>query len=281
MKSIQIVLLGIFLSAFFSYAENVSQEKAFWLAGYTLVQSNTLYAAEKQEQHKPPITTNNDTLKNEGVKPGNLKAPIFKPSLPLGAPVQRIAGGSRGIGEMRHSVLCVLTPDHTGLTLQKQPSLYYFLSESVANPMELTIIEESDAIEPLLEVEITPAEMPGIQSIHLTGYDIHLQQDKIYRWYVSIILDPNSRAKDILAWGRVQRIKCPDKLQKKIYTTTKNYLTHTYAEAGIWYDALSDISNQIYLEPRNSQLRKQRAALLKQVDLQQVVQFEMNNVVEF
>ena len=40
-----------------------------------------------------------------------------------------------------------------------------------------------------------------------------------------------------------------------------------YAEAGLWYDALSSLSDLIEATPDNPGLRQQRAALLKQVGL--------------
>ena len=47
-----------------------------------------------------------------------------------------------------------------------------------------------------------------------------------------------------------------------------------YAEEGIWYDAISAISDMIDAAPNDSLLRRQRASLLKQVRLQEVAEFE-------
>jgi hypothetical protein len=239
--------------------------------------SNELYATSKKAAPQSSIV--NDKLKDEETDPSRSKTPIFRPSLHLGAPVHRTAGGTRGLEKKQELIISILTPDHTGLTLRKQPSFYYFLSKPVVNPIEFTIIEDNEnVIDPILEKEIIPGERPGIQFIHLTDYGIHLQKNKEYNWYISIIFDANSRAKDALAWGRIMRIECPAGFQNKIDQTNKKQLAHLYANAGIWYDAFYEISNLIEMDPRNPLFRKQRASLLEQVNLQHVAQFELDQI---
>jgi len=48
-----------------------------------------------------------------------------------------------------------------------------------------------------------------------------------------------------------------------------------YAEAGIWYEALSTLSLLIKKEPRNKRFRKERASLLEQVGLERVAEYEV------
>ena len=62
---------------------------------------------------------------------------VYKPPL-RGAPAVRIDGGSRGSGI---SLIClnVLAPDHTGLTVHDQPSLFWYQSEPADVPFELTL----------------------------------------------------------------------------------------------------------------------------------------------
>jgi hypothetical protein len=47
-----------------------------------------------------------------------------------------------------------------------------------------------------------------------------------------------------------------------------------YAEAGLWYDALSLLSERIEAAPTDADLRRQRAALLEQVGLRQAAEFD-------
>jgi hypothetical protein len=47
-----------------------------------------------------------------------------------------------------------------------------------------------------------------------------------------------------------------------------------YAEAGIWYDAIDQLSKQISADQSNRQLRERRAALLEQVGLREAAAFD-------
>jgi Domain of Unknown Function (DUF928) len=47
-----------------------------------------------------------------------------------------------------------------------------------------------------------------------------------------------------------------------------------YAGAGIWYDAIDEISRLISAQPENRELRAQRAALLEQVGLTEAAAFD-------
>lgn len=205
-------------------------------------------------------------------KPAPVVTPIYRPPL-RGAPVGRVAGGTRGIfGE--NELLCVLTPDHTALTTQDQPSLYYYLGQKSQYPIELTVIEDQ-GIRPLLEKQIASPEAPGIQAIHLRDYDMHLDKDKVYKWFVTIIPDPVRRSKDILAWGAIKRIEIPEDVRQKIAGSEKTNAPQIYADAGIWYDSFAEVSGLIELHPSNPAFRQQRAALLEQVGLQEIAQYAM------
>ena len=47
-----------------------------------------------------------------------------------------------------------------------------------------------------------------------------------------------------------------------------------YAENGIWYDAIGSVSEQIEAAPHDATLRVQRAALLEQVGLSEVADYD-------
>ncbi|UCE51147.1 MAG: DUF928 domain-containing protein [Desulfobacterales bacterium] len=224
-----------------------------------------------QKREEDPVSSKADKKSEE--KPVPITRPIYRPPL-RGAPVGRIAGGTRGIQDEVDLLLCVLTPDHTGLTTQDQPSLYFFLGGLSRYPIELTVIEDQ-GIHPILEKPISPPAQPGIQVIHLHDYDLRLERDKEYKWFVTIMPDPVHRSKDILAWGAIRRIELPESLRKKLAHADKANTPHIYADAGIWYDAFSEVSNLINLHPNNLAFQKQRSTLLEQVALQRVVKCEM------
>src|SRR5262249_9720599 len=72
--------------------------------------------------------------KKNGAQPSQSKErsntasmPVYKPPL-RGAPGGRVGGGTRGSGSVRDVfILSALAPDHMGLTVAEQPSLYWFI----------------------------------------------------------------------------------------------------------------------------------------------------------
>src|SRR4030042_2532768 len=74
--------------------------------------------------------------------------PIYQPPL-RGAPGGRVGGGTRGIGE-ELIALFALAPNHVALTVQEQPTLYWYLSKPATHAIALTIIVEKDT-HPVLE----------------------------------------------------------------------------------------------------------------------------------
>ena len=224
------------------------------------------------QQKKKDQASSEIDKKGEG-KSVPMTIPNYKPPL-RGAPVGRVAGGTRGILCENECLLCVLTPDHTALTVQAQPSLYYFIGGKTKHTIELTVIEEQ-GIHPILEKQIVSSEIPGIKAIHLRDYDFHLDKDKVYKWFVTIIPDPVRRSKDVLAWGAVKRIDIPESVRQKIARSEKAVVPQIYAEAGIWYDSFAEISSLIESHPNNREFRQQRAALLEQVGLKEIGQLDL------
>jgi hypothetical protein len=70
-----------------------------------------------------------------------------------------------------------------------------------------------------------------------------------------------------VASGNLKRIEPSKELAQELAAAKPADLPAIYAQAGIWYDALDAISNEIDANPKDSSLRHQRADLLKQVGL--------------
>jgi len=192
---------------------------------------------------------------------------VYKPPL-RGAPIGRVGGGTRGV-DTGMPFLAALVPEHIGLTLQEQPSLYWYLSESTSNFVEFTLIDDQ-SIQPLLEIRMDPPVEAGVHSIKLADHNIQLSKEKHYRWFVALVLDSNHRSKDVIAGGIIELIETPEKLKSKIDRAQKVDVPYIYAEAGIWYDAMSSISDLINADPNDSDLRSKRISLIKQVGLIQI-----------
>jgi len=199
--------------------------------------------------------------------------PVYKPPL-RGSPGGRVGGGTRGASLEAPLSLSVLVPDHVGLTLQHQPRLYWFVSRKPTQPIEFTITEK-DEVKPVLEARLKPPEKAGIQCIRLADHGVQLRQNVLYKWFVAVITDPDRRSRDILSGGMIEVVSASPEASARLNQTPKAKQPFVLAEEGLWYDALAGVSDRIEAAPKDLPLRKQRAALLDQVGLNEAAEFDL------
>ena len=199
--------------------------------------------------------------------------PVYKPPL-RGSPGGRVGGGTRGVSLETAVSLSVLVPDHVGITLQSQPHLYWFISKKTTQPIEFTITEK-DAVKPVLEARLKPLEKAGIQCIRLADHGVQLRPNVPYKWVVAVVTDPARRARDVLSGGMIELLPASADLSATLGKTPKAGQAFVLAQEGIWYDALAGFSDRINATPKDLPLRKQRAALLEQVGLNEAAEFDL------
>ena len=188
----------------------------------------------------------------------------FRPMV-TGAPSVRVTGGSRGTGDATIA-LDVLAPDDIGVTTQEQPSLFWFQSKPAVAKFELTLLQENK-VKPIVQVMIERSTKAGIQRLKLSDQGAKLAPGVEYQWVVALVTDPENRSSDQVASGVIKRVEPAADLKEKISKATPSSLAGVFAEAGIWYDALSVLSDQIEAHPENKSLRTTRSDLLRQVGL--------------
>jgi hypothetical protein len=194
------------------------------------------------------------------------KKVVYKPRF-RGAPKNRIGGGSRGEGDALPS-LFILASEHTGLTINESPALFWYLSKAPGCGLELTILEGEEP-EPLLQVKVKSSEQQGICRLDLSTLGVKLKPDVEYQWLVALVPDAANRSKDFVASGWIKRIKTPDELAARIAKAEPAALPAIYAEEGLWVDALAAISDLIHGRPDDAALREARASLLEEQGLKE------------
>jgi hypothetical protein len=224
--------------------------------------------AQPVEPNAPPDVGESPTVQ----KPIAPTMPVYKP--PARKPSRgRVDGGFRG-GQEGEPILKVLAPaDHVGETVKKWPALYWFLSSPTPYPIVFTL-EDTNQYKPIVERTLPAPTRAGIQMIRLADFEHVLEEQVQYRWHISVVVDPESRSKDIHAMGVIERR--PFTLDLFLNTTCKDPRDAIclYAEAGLWYDAIAVISDLITAHPKDRVLRLQRAALLEQIGLTDVAEFD-------
>jgi hypothetical protein len=189
-----------------------------------------------------PIAATAQTARDESVtQQENEPLPAYRPP-PRGAPGGRVGGASRGTFKVSAPLPTIelLAPgDHTGLTANPAPSLYFFVSGPVAWPTRLTISAPGRPA-PALETVIPAPVAAGIYRLDLAGYRVRLDPGIVYTWSVSAILDPNNHAHDIVASASLMLISRAAAAACTFGAAAPPARRAALcAQDGLWYDAVA------------------------------------------
>lgn len=182
----------------------------------------------------------------------------YRPPL-RGAPLSRVGGGTRSI-QAEDLQVEVLAPEHTGLSLNAQPALYWYASRAITAPVEFSLVRPG-VPEPVLEVTLEGPFEAGLHTVDLADHGVALAPDVDYEWYVSVVFDPAQRSSDVTAGAGVRHVLASGEFA----VAGEDGSGAAYAAAGLWYDALEVLSAQAATEPA---ARSARTALLRQVGLE-------------
>lgn len=232
-------------------------------------------AAGSESAAKEDMPLQRESKGGEEEPAARSKVLVYHPPL-RGSPGGRVAGGTRG-GKGGTPRIFALAPEHVGLTVQDQPSLFWHLTKKTESPVELIIIE-AHAADSLVETRIDPPVHPAIHRIRLADYGVRLSRGTPYQWFVSVISDPDTPSKNITASGMIERVEFPEGLQATLARSGEDESAFVYGEAGLWYDALQAISDRIDASPDDPDLRRLRSSLLGQVGLTESADFDKRHV---
>jgi hypothetical protein len=202
--------------------------------------------------------------------------PLYMPPKNL-APRARVGGGLRGT-DGNDPVLVALVPDHVGITVKKSPVLNWFLSKPTTYPLKFTLIDIRSAT-PLHEGLIPTPSHAGVQSVNLKDWGLALEPDVQYRWYISAIRNPDSPSQDIVAGGMIERCEfssCLVEMEVDLSCDGQSVLRN--ALRGFWYDAMACLCGLIDSNPKDQALHRQRAALLNQIGLSAVAEWDLRSI---
>ena len=193
----------------------------------------------------------------------------------LGAPKVRTGAVARGVGEL--PTVLVLAPPELARTMSTQPTLYWFLSGPSMAPARLTV-QDLDAVEPLLEVELGEIEAGGVHATALADHGVTLEPGHSYEWSVALTVNDPS------AWSVAGTILTVAEADPELLAKTEGARPEARAEAlaaaGYWYDLIDLISREIAAGDDPEAWRALRAALLEQeaVGLDAVAEYDQQPV---
>jgi hypothetical protein len=208
-------------------------------------------AAEEAEEDRPAVAA---------------APPLYK--LPkVGKPTGRIGGGRRGTGGELPSVYA-LVPDHVGYTTQRQPVLYWFLSQPVEGNLrfELTLIDE-DSVAPLVDRAFETPPSPGLNRIRLADHGLELAPGEEYQWSIALVPDRQDRSQDVVSSGWIEVVPAPAALSEQLAAAGPAGAAAVYGEHGLWYDTLAAAIADTERQPGEATSRERLATLLTQAGL--------------
>jgi hypothetical protein len=112
------------------------------------------------------------------------------------------------------------------------------VSQPVAWPTQFTVSTARQP-RPLLEVNIPAPRQPGLYAIRTADYPVRLEPGVLYTWSVSVILNPKSRSRDIVASASLLRTAAEPTVEAALRGAPPNRRAAILAQAGLWYDAVA------------------------------------------
>lgn len=199
------------------------------------------------------------------------EVPVFAPPT-RGAPAARVGGGSRGAGQPAVTIW-TLAPVSVGLTTRAQPALHWYVSRPVEAFVEITVLDETSD-DAMLEAELEGVSAAGIHRISLQELGVELELGVEYEWSVTLVNNPDRRSHDSMSGAVIKRVPLEPAVGERLAAASSLERVFVLAEAGLWYDAIGELSTLIDRSPDDDSLRAYRAALLEQVDLREVARHD-------
>ena len=151
-----------------------------------------------------------------------------------------------------------MAPDHVGLTVQKSPVLYFFISHDIALPIRFTLIDNRK-VTPEVDVLLGSPTRRGLRAIRLEDYHLMLEEEVEYRWYVGVE-DLDYPYRDSFVGGMIERVDSGP-LNYNGHRCDKETVRYLW-KVGIWYDAFACVTELIETSPHDRTLHELRDNLI-------------------
>jgi hypothetical protein len=186
------------------------------------------------------------------------------------APASRGWGASRAGQAKQPPRIYVLAPaDFIGTTTREQPTLYWYISEPTGRSIEISLTPVDDPqsrgrtlADPVLSSTLKGIENAGVQKLDLSRENgPKLKKGVRYKWVVELVTSETDGARNPFAECMLTRVEEPASVRGGDIAGLQ--AAAAYAKAGVWYDALANLSDAIADNPQSKPLREARKKLLR------------------
>ncbi|MDM8524239.1 DUF928 domain-containing protein [Desulfococcaceae bacterium HSG8] len=171
------------------------------------------------------------------------------------------------------SMMAPLASLQTGYTANNQPALWWYISGPWPGKIEVTL-NEYGKIDPVLETHIDGPDKEGIYQISLADYNVTLEPDVEYEWFMVIVPAPKERSADFLGSATIKYVRPSENITERTSGMSGSELYYEYAKEGYWYDAIETLCRQIDENPEDKKLISHRVGLLEQIRMGKVIDYD-------
>ncbi len=150
--------------------------------------------------------------------------------------------------------------DHVGLSSTTSPRLWWALGEATDHVVEVLVVDP-DALEPALELNLEGPHGMGLHVVDLAERGVELTTGIEYRWFVSLVVDPDRSDQNPVSAGALRVLARSDPRRTAIAGASSAERGHLAAESGLWYDAYDALATLSAAHPGDDEIRSAREAL--------------------
>lgn len=217
-----------------------------------------------KQTHSPSV--------RRGIPPSSQARAIRFPK--VGTPRRREGAAVRGSCDSTAEKPVPLLPTtEPVLTAAQYPTFFVNLPQTSIKEAELFLLSgNKDRI--VYETTVTLPDKPGIVSFSFPtdGTLPPLEVGKNYHWQLSVICGSQDQEEYTLIEGPVQRVELSPNLVDELKKASPREHPAIYAEAGIWYDAVTSLAQLRRSSPDDSAIAADWSELLKSAGLDEIAQ---------
>lgn len=170
-------------------------------------------------------------------------------------------------------ITAIVPETNTGYTLSPYPTFFVYVSQPYAEQAvaaEFVLLDEEQ--QEVYRSTFQTSDTAGVLSLTLPSHAnlAPLEVGKTYHWAFALVCNLDDRSGDLVVDSWIQRVEPTGELAATLQTAPPEQLPSIYAQAGIWYEALTSLS-QLRYQPGVAMPTSQWQNLLNSVDLGHLV----------